>query len=133
MLKKLLMSLFIIFMILYTTISYAVSVTKENLNEAFQEFVLSDANEKNFKVELTDNTINITSNEGDYELEYDLTDKPTFTITIPIEKGMSYKEFEKRISNLNLPMLGYIAVANIQGIEIADAATYFLFSYLQDT
>ena len=44
--------------------------------------------------------------------------------------GMSYEEFKKKTDNLILPMLGYIAVANIQGVEIKDASAYFLFSYL---
>ena len=46
---------------------------------------------------------------------------------IPIEQGMSYDKFMQETSNLTfLPMLGYVAVANIQGVESKDAGAYFL-------
>lgn len=136
MIRKFLINcLFIIFMFvcLYTTICYAtpITVTEENLDAAFQKFVSSEANENNYKISVSNNIITITSNDGNYTLNYDLTDKPTFTLAIPIEKGMSYDDFKKQTDNLILPMLGYIAVANIQGVQIEDASAYFLFSYLE--
>ena len=38
---------------------------------------------------------------------------------------MIYKDFKTQTDNLILPMIGYIAVANIQGVEFEDASAYF--------
>lgn len=130
MLKKILISLFIFLISLYATMSYATLVTDRKLDAAFQKFVSSDENTKNYKISLSDNIITINLEDKNYNLNYDLTDKPTFTLTVPIEVGMSYEKFKEETGNLTLPMLGYIAVANIQGVEIEDASSYFLFSYL---
>ena len=43
---------------------------------------------------------------------------------------MSYDEFKEKTDNLILPMLSYIAVANIQGVDFEDSSAYFLMSYL---
>jgi len=135
MIKKVLMSfLFAIFVFvsLCTNICNAASVkvTKENLKEAFQKFVSSELNEDNYSISVADDVINITADNESHSLNYDLTDKPTFSIEIPIEKGMSYEEFKKTGEDLSLLLLGYLAVANIQGVEMEDAVHYFSFSYL---
>lgn len=114
----------------FSNICYAVAVTDENLNSALQKFVSSDTNENNYKITVSDNIIKIAADGKSYTLNYDLTDKPTFTFEIPIEQGMSYANFEEQTDNLILPMIGYIAVANIQGVELEDSSAYFLMSYL---
>lgn len=108
----------------------AVVVTRENINASLQEFVSSDANENNYKITISNNIITITIDGKSYILNYDLTEKPTFSLEIPIEKGMNYANFKEQTDNLILPMIGYIAVANIQGVEYEDASAYFLMSYL---
>lgn len=107
-----------------------VTVTKENLNASLQEFVSSGANENNYKITVSDNIITIVVDGKSYTLNYNLTEKPKFTLEIPIEKGMSYKDFKTQTDNLILPMIGYVAVANIQGVGFEDASAYFLMSYL---
>lgn len=108
----------------------AIPVTDENLIEAFQKFVKSEVNEGNYKISVSNNLITVSVDNENYTLKYDLTNKPTFLFEIPIEKGMSYYDFKNQIDNLILPMLGYIAVADIQGAKMEDASIYFLFSYL---
>lgn len=108
----------------------SISVTDENLIASFQEFVKSEANEENYKINISDNIITISVGDENYALKYDLTNKPTFSFEVPIEKGMSYDEFKKQTDNLILPMLGYIAVANIQGVKMEDASAYFFLTYL---
>lgn len=135
MLKKILIScLFLIFAvgIIFENISCAAwkEVTQENLTKALEGFVTSESNEENYSITVKKDVINITEDNEKYELKYDLTDKPTFSIEIPIEKGMSYEEFQKQTGSLILPTIGYIAVANIQSIDIEDASSYILFSYL---
>lgn len=131
--KKVLIISFLIFTILFSffNTSYAaVAVTKENLSKAFESLVSSKANEDNCSFSVIDNVINITEDSETYALNYDLTDKPTFSFEIDIKKGISYEDFQNKYDNISLPMYGYIAVANIQGVKLEDAATYFLFSYL---
>lgn len=124
--------LFWVLVFLCTNICYAtvVAVTDENLKESLQKFVLSEANEENYNITVSNNVITVIADNESYTLNYDLSNKPTFTFEIPIEKGMNYDDFKKQTDNLMLPMVGYIAVANIQGVAIEDASAYFLFSYL---
>lgn len=131
MLKKCLY-LFLVLVILCTNICYAtvVTVTDENLKDALQKFSSSEANEENYNITVSNNSIIMSANNETYTLKYDLSNKPTFIFEIPIEKGMSYDDFKKQTDNLMLPMVGYIAVANIQGVAVEDASAYFLFSYL---
>lgn len=110
----------------------ATTVTKENINASLQEFVLSEANENNYKITVSDNIITIVVDGKSYTINYNLTEKPNFTLEIPIEKGMSYKDFETETDNLGLPMMGYVAVAKIQGVEFEDAIAYFLLSHLEN-
>lgn len=125
--------LFFVLAFLCTNICYAtvVTVTDENLKVALQKFVSSEANEENYNITVSNNVINVIADNESYNLNYDLTDKPTFSLEVPIQKGMSYEDFKKKTDNLILPMIGYIAVANIQGVEVEDARAYFLLSYLE--
>lgn len=134
MLKKFFMTiLFAIFILvsLYTNICYAapVKVTKENLSEAFEKLVSLKENEEEFSAKVLDNTIEFKIDNESYILKYDLTEKPTFSVEIPIEKGMSYEEFKVKTGSLLIPIFGYAAVANVQGIEMKDAVEYITFSY----
>ena len=128
------LSLFFILIFLFTGICHAtaVTVTDKNLIEAFQKYVSSNANEENYKISVSNNAIDITVDNERYTLNYDLTDEPTFSLEVPIQKGMSYDDFKKKTDNLILSSLGYVAVANIQGVEMEDASTYFLLSYLSN-
>lgn len=107
-----------------------IPVTDENLIASFQKFVKSEANKQNYKISVSNNVITVSVDNEKYTLNYDLTNKPTFYLEVPIEKGMSYDEFKKKTDNLLLPMIGYIAVADIQGIKLEDAVVYFTLSYL---
>lgn len=130
--KKLYLYLFFILVILCSNICYAtpVTVTDENLKESLQKYVSSEANDENYNITVSNNVITITVDNESFTLNYDLTDKPTFSFEIPIEKGMSYDEFNEQTENLMLPWVGYVAVANIQGVAFEDGMAYILMSYL---
>ena len=128
----LILSILLINVLFINCYATAVTVTKENLNASLQKFVSSSENDKDYKINVSDDIITIVSDGKNYNLNYELTEKPKFTFEVPIEKGMSYKEFEEQTGKMTLPMIGYIAVANIQGVEIDDASTYFLLSYLKN-
>ena len=107
-------------------------INKENINKSLQQFVSSGANGDNYQIAVSDNTITITVDEKSYILNYDLTEKPKFTLEIPIQQGMSYEDFKEQTERIVLPIVGYIAVANIQGVELEDASAYILMSYIGD-
>lgn len=135
MLKKFFSSfLFFVFIFfsIYASICYAetVAVTDANLNEALQKFVTSEANEENYNITVSNNVINVKVDNESYNINYDLTGKPTFWYEATIEKGMSYENFKNQTDALVLPMLGYVGVAEIQGVKAKDAMGYFMFSYL---
>lgn len=117
-----------------SSMSYATSVpvTDENLNDALQNFAESDCNNENYQISVADNIITLTSNDGTYKLNYDLANSPTFSFEVDIQQGMSYDDFKEQTDNVILPMIGYIAVANIQGVELEDASAYFLMTYLEN-
>lgn len=109
-----------------------VTVTKENLNTSLQKFVSSSINKDDYKIMVSDQTITIGVDGKNYCFNYNLTGRPTFTLEIPIEKGMSYANFEEQMNGLSLSMIGYMAVANIQGVAFEDINTYFWMSFLEN-
>lgn len=142
--KKILIISFLIIIILTITIniSYAVTpVTEEalqnSLNKLSTELSKSSDDDNpfatftNIRLDSANKKIKITTQDGDiFDLSYDLSEKPTFSSEVLIQKGMSYENFEKLTQNCELlPIIGYVAVANTQGVEIEDALTYFMYSY----
>ena len=127
--------IFLLNTLFFSCYATPVTVTKENLSESLQELGSSDSIDKNYKVNVSDEVITITTTDGEsYTLNYDLTDKPTFSIESLIQQGMSYADFKEQTDNLlSLPLLGYMAVANIQGAEFEDAIIYFVMSFLESS
>ena len=110
---------------LITGFSYAkpVEVTEEKLKKSLKEFEKFSEDE-NYKFDVSNNKIKVTTDEGSCYIDYDLKKEPTFLTKISVREGMSYQEFKKETENVLNPFLGYIAVANIQGTTIEDAAAY---------
>lgn len=136
--RKITVAILIIFLLntlFFSCYATPVTVTKENLSESLQELGSSDSIDKNYKVNVSDEVITITTTDGEsYTLNYDLTDKPTFSIESLIQQGMSYADFKEQTDNLlSLPLLGYIAVANIQGAEFEDVFMYLVLSSLESS
>lgn len=124
---------FIIVSISLTNFAAYVPVTEESLNSALQGFVSSGANTENYQISMSDGKINISVDGKSYILNYDLTNNPQFTISFPIQQGMNYNEYEDQLGNVVLPMIGYIGVANIQGVNYEDAYSYFGMCALMNT
>ncbi|MBR6033929.1 MAG: hypothetical protein IKP28_04250 [Clostridia bacterium] len=124
--RALFVSLVIIFIVtLSTNIVLAVAVTEENLKEAFQKFIASSDNEKNYQATVGNNQITITVDQTSYVFSYDLTDKPTFTYEAQIVQGMDYEEYKEKTESSSAVMLGYVAIASLQGVEYKDSLTYY--------
>ena len=130
MIKKVLIVFLVLSFILvngYMTISYAASVkvTDENLKSTLQEFVSSKDNNKNYKIIVENNQIKIKSDDGNYNINYDLTNKPTFMYEADIAQGMSYEDFQEKTQGSSSTIIAYSTVAKIQGVEYEDALLYF--------
>ncbi len=118
----------------YTVCSANVQITNENLTSAFQKFESSEENQDKYSITLENNQIKVTTSNGEvYVMNYntDVDGKITFILEMPIKDGMSYNDFKRQTKNLDLPVIGYLAVANIQGIEYKDSKAYF-YSYLDN-
>lgn len=132
--KTLIIFLLSIFMIVnIASICYAssVPVTKENLKQAFESFVALQEDDKNYEILVEDDIITIKIDGKSYILNYDLTDKPTFSYEVEVRQQMSYNEFKEKTQMLTLPMFGYLAVANIQGIKYEDSTSYMAINLLK--
>ena len=96
----------------------SVTVTKEKLNASMQKFAASSINENNYKITVSDSTIKISGSSKSYSLNYSLAGKP---------------KFKDQTDYLMLPLIGYIAVADIQGVQLNDITSYLMKSYLRSS
>lgn len=136
MLKKKVLSILVVFTILIFVICsscYAaiVEVTRENLTETFKSMISSEILQESISnIEVDEDTISCTSELGQYEMKYDLTDEPTFEIEMNIKDGMTYDEYEKEQAKMQGPMIGYIAVANLNNVQQEQALFYIVMTYI---
>lgn len=116
---------------LITGFCYAkpVEVTEEKLKKSLKEFEKFSEDE-DYKFDVSNNKIKVTTDEESCYIDYDLEKEPTFLTKISVRKGMSYQEFKKENENVLKPFFGYIAVANIQGTTIEDTTAYIAMQIL---
>ena len=111
-------------------------ITKEQLNEKFselKEYINSSDEEESSKIEeiiVGDKTIEVTTSDDKYEINYELGSKITFSIETEIKQGMSYDDYKKNTARIDNVFWGYCAVANILGIKYEDSAMYYMLSRL---
>lgn len=112
---------------LLTNFCYAnsIEVTEEKLKNSLKEFEKFNEDE-DYKFDVSNNKIKVTTDEESYYIDYDLEKEPTFSTKISVKKGMSYQEFKKETESLQNLLLCYFVVANIQGTTLEDAAAYIM-------
>lgn len=138
MVKKIfnIICIFIIIILNIYSITYAttVQVTRENLTEAFQNIM--DSNLKGriglSNIEVEEDKINFMIDSEEFEISYDLTNEPTFIAEMNIQDGMTYDEYESEEAKMSGTILGYVAVANINNVDIDNALMYILLSYMEE-
>lgn len=133
--RKFIIIFFVIIAMILSMLSncYATSVkvTEENFKASIQKFIEEELEIKDYEIETKNNVMTITIDGRKYELNYNLTGNPTFSYAANITEGMSYAEYENEIDSLSaMPMIGYLAVANIQDIDFKDSETYFSMNLL---
>ncbi len=127
--KKVLISIiFSVFLIvsIFSSISYAepIQVTEENLKTAINNLLASDLNGGKYSATVQGGNIAVSSNSKQYNIKYTLSGQPTFTYTTTVNSGTTYQDFEDMKEKLILPMAGYLAVANIQGLTVDECISY---------
>jgi hypothetical protein len=103
----------------------------EALEEAGWEMV-EDEDISDLLITVNNGKINISSNGEKYVISYDLSDKPTFTVSVDVYQGMSYDEYEEKTQEIQMLYFGYLAVANVKGVSLEDSLTYMILSMLGD-
>ena len=135
-------SIILIFVIIMFTVcssSYCAiqPVTKESLEQAFQDFM----NWEEVKdsgifsgVEVEDDTINIDAINGtdklDLQVKYNLDNDPIFTTEMNVEQGMTYDEYSEEYENTLGYIFPYIVIAHSNGVDYEYAMSYIVLSYL---
>lgn len=137
-LKKKILFIFIILVFLICSTCYAASVpiTKENLTQSFQDVisagVISTDEEYNITgAEVQDDIIIINTKSGPINTKYSLEDKPTFSCEAQVQNGMSYEEFEAEQNKLAGTIYSYLAVAEMNNVDIGKAFMYFVMCIIQ--
>ncbi len=134
--KVLIIAVFFVFItctLMQTVSMAAVAVTKANLTEALNK--IKDANSitptSDYKINVGDSTISIETAGQKYIINYSLSGKPTFSITSDVKNGMTLEQFSDAGDYLILPMIGYVGVANVQGVSIDDALNHIMLLYMR--
>lgn len=120
--------------------SYAATleVNKQKLTEGFNA-IFSEPLEDGWtstvetKVKnITDNEIELVSGEKTYKFNYEIAgNKVIFKEKAIITDGMSYEKYEEETDNLSMPLLGYVAVNKIAGVEVEKSLNYILLSLFE--
>jgi len=133
--KKVLIISFLIFTILisFFSTSYAtITITDESLETSYQE-ILKEVDLKSL-LEITSLTIDKTNKQikiiiknVEYVVNYNLSDKPTFSIDTIIDNTTTYDKWEneQQTQLLSIPAVLYAIVANLNGIPASDSLNYF--------
>ena len=104
----------VFFIIMFYNTAYAefISVNKEKLEEALSNTDIEG------EVSVKDDTISVKTDEYNFLVKYDLSNKPTFWCETEINNNISEDEYSHIMQSLGMPLtLGYYPVAIIQGVD----------------
>lgn len=120
--------------------SYAsiLEVDKEKLEKSFDR-IFTDDPEDNLTLtsdvklkDITNSTIELEFDGQKIQMNYEITENSVvFKQVVKIKDGMSYEEYQKEIDKLTLPLLGYVAVADVAGVELEKTLTYLMSTMLK--
>ena len=108
----------VIIIIMLSNISYAdfIPVTKEKLEDAYENIKKDNRLNINGDITITDDTISIINDEENFTIKYDLSGNPTFWCEQEIDDSIDEDGYSYFVRSLAMPlMLGYYPVATIQG------------------
>jgi len=118
-----------ILFVLVNTYSYAAEITKEDLKEYFKNLEKQEDITVTGKTNVTDEEIIVIDENGQqFNIKYDLSDKPTFSTEAVFKDGETYDETINEEENIIYPLIGFMATANIYGEDESEAFFYTMFS-----
>lgn len=130
---------FLIMSIVYQCYASALNVTKESLQTSFNEIFsnlskkqINNEVPKEIKANVSDNIIKIISVAGTYDINYDLTAKPTFYIDCKITSDMTNEEANDKLSDYSILEFCLLAVAQQAGVSEEDAIAYVIGQMLSE-
>ena len=101
-------------------------VTEEKFKNAVEN-IDSNLLNGNEKISVSNNKIILKSEKTTFETNYELSNEIVFSSEVEIKQGMSYDEYSNITSGMLVgPMVGYMAVSNIQGVDNKDSGAYFM-------
>lgn len=133
--KKITITLIILVMLLNVcgNIFAVQTITEDDLEKAiidYKQLILDSNDEKNNMEIDKENDIIIITNEGrTFNIKYDLSNEPKFSVEEKFEKGMTYDEYKEKFSIFSGLILGYSIIANIKGVDIPDSILYLSIIY----
>lgn len=126
---KTLIIFFIIIIIFNNAYAASIVVTEESLKNAWKEISKelnpSGDNAPTMTINKEKKTIIFSSAEETYTVNYDLTDKPTFSTDVTLDLNMDYKKLSDEYESFAGPLLSYVLVCRIAGIDAVDSIFYF--------
>lgn len=139
--KKTLIITLLIFIILTTFLStnYAVVITEESFESALENLKQSEnfSSFSNISMDKTNKQIKISTQDSKnntihYNINYDLSSEPTFTVETTIDNSTTYEQWVEKQAELLSPVILYVPIASINGVYEDDSLFYMLEKILYD-
>ena len=125
--------LIIILFILYSNCYAAIAqVTKESLSQEIQNVISNDESDLGIsQVNVGDNTISVNYNNQELEMQYDLSNEPTFSFSFDVQQGMTSLEYSIQNQNIGIIVVPYIAIASLNNVIPKEALLYYAMTEIE--
>ena len=130
---KIIEILIIILFILYSNCYAAIAqVTKESLSQEIQNVVSNDELDLGVShVNVGDNTISLTYNNQNLEMQFDLSNEPTFSFSFDVQQGMTSSEYAIQNQNVGIIVVPYIAIASLNNAIPEETLLYYAMTEIE--
>ena len=130
---KIIIILIIILFILYSNCYAAIAqVTKESLSQELQNVISNDELDLGIsQLNVGDNTISLTYDNQELEMQYDLSNEPTFSFSFDVQQGMTPMEYAIQNQNAGIVVVPYISIASLNNVIPKEAFLYYAMTLLE--
>ena len=130
---KIIIILIIILFILYSNCYAAIAqVTKESLSQELQNVISNDELDLGIsQLNVGDNTISLTYDNQELEMQYDLSNEPTFSFSFDVQQGMTSMEYAIQNQNAGIVVVPYISIASLNNVIPKEAFLYYAMTLLE--
>lgn len=107
------------------------AVKEDAFKKGINKFIDLSINDFEYEVEFKDKKMIVSDDDIDYVLTYDLKDNPTIIYEFDVKKGISYDDYNLKLSGILTPILGYIGVSYTHGLNLEDSNAYFYENFIE--